>query len=169
MIFWVIFVSLLSFLGFFWVSFESFLISFQYFESLWRVSFEESLWSLSLFCVLVSIFWAFFVLFEVFIVSLVLWVSLQYKSHSKILSLSQSKWKLCNASPPFHFVYFPFALISNYIEPHQHTTQPSCNPLAASNYNKRKENIFSSVLFLIVLNSFPSSSQSPPKCCHFIC
>ena len=107
-----------------WVSFE---------ESLWS---HKSLWSLSLFCVLVSLFWAFFVLFEVFIVSLVLWVSLQYKS--KILSLSQSKWKLCNASPPFHFVYFPFALISNYIEPHQHTTQPSCNPLAASNYNKRK-------------------------------
>ena len=108
---------------------------FEYFESLLKslflVSFKslwshKSLWSLSLFCVLVSLFWAFFVL----------WVSLQYKS--KILSLSQSKWKLCNASPPFHFVYFPFALISNYIEPHQHTTQPSCNPLAASNYNKRK-------------------------------
>ena len=69
--------------------------------------------------------------------------------------------------PPFHFVYFPFALISNYIEPHQHTTQPSCNPLAASNYNKRKGKYI--LLSLFVLNSFPSSSQSPPKCCHFIC
>ena len=112
----------------FWVFFNLFWVFWVslVFESLLCLS--ESF--LSLFCP----FWGLYCFFSplgIFAVQI-------FCTHSKILSLSQSKWKLCNASPPFHFVYFPFALISNYIEPHQHTTQPSCNPLAASNYNKRK-------------------------------